>query len=51
MTKVKIRKIGNSMGIILPKDVLDLMKLSEGDEIEIDLEEGTLHIVLKNKKK
>ena len=35
------------MGIILPKGVLDLMKIAEGDEIEIDLEEDTLHTILK----
>lgn len=26
MTRLKIRKIGNSLGVVLPKDVLDQLK-------------------------
>ena len=33
MTKLKIRSIGSSSGIILPKELLDRLKLSEGDEL------------------
>ena len=30
-----IRKIGNSEGVIIPKEILDEMQLSSGDEIEL----------------
>ncbi|MFM9904229.1 MAG: AbrB/MazE/SpoVT family DNA-binding domain-containing protein [Pyrinomonadaceae bacterium] len=30
-TKLKITAIGNSFGIILPKDVLDKLRVSKGD--------------------
>lgn len=33
MTQLKVRKIGNSLGVVLPKDVLDLLGASEGDTI------------------
>ena len=34
MTSVmKLRKIGGSVGIIIPKDELDRMNLAEGDEL------------------
>jgi putative addiction module antidote len=42
--KVKIRKIGNSLGILIPKDALTLLHLKEGDEI--DLESRTKQIEL-----
>ena len=47
MEKIKIRRIGNSLGIILPKDVLDLLGLSEGDEVDIDVEGGQIQVFLK----
>ncbi|MEE9380692.1 MAG: AbrB/MazE/SpoVT family DNA-binding domain-containing protein [Hyphomonadaceae bacterium] len=34
MTRVKIRKIGNSSGAIFPKSVLDALKVVNGDEVE-----------------
>jgi putative addiction module antidote len=33
VTKLKIRSIGSSSGIILPKELLDRLNLSEGDEL------------------
>lgn len=33
MGKTKIRKIGNSYGVILPKETLDTLGLSEGDTV------------------
>ncbi len=33
MTDVKIRKIGNSLGVILPKDILEALGAREGDVI------------------
>jgi len=35
MEKVKIRKIGNSLGVILPKDMLNRLRLEEGDEVSL----------------
>jgi putative addiction module antidote len=31
--KVKLRKIGNSLGVILPKEVLARMHVGEGDDL------------------
>ncbi len=33
MSTLKIRKIGNSLGVILPKDVLELLDVEEGDTL------------------
>jgi putative addiction module antidote len=33
--KTKIRKIGNSYGIVLPKEILHHMKVKEGDTVYI----------------
>jgi putative addiction module antidote len=33
MNSLKLRKIGNSLGVILPADVLSQMNASEGDEL------------------
>lgn len=33
MVKVKIRKIGNSLGAILPAESLNAHQLAEGDEV------------------
>ncbi|WP_293806048.1 AbrB/MazE/SpoVT family DNA-binding domain-containing protein [uncultured Bosea sp.] len=32
---LQIRKIGNSLGVILPRDVLAQLKLSEGDKVHL----------------
>lgn len=32
---VQIRKIGNSVGLILPKDLLARLKLKEGDKLHL----------------
>jgi putative addiction module antidote len=32
---LKVRKIGNSLGIVLPKDVLAKLGVSEGDELSV----------------
>jgi antitoxin component of MazEF toxin-antitoxin module len=39
MMKVPLRRIGNSLGVILPKATLDAWGLSEGDTLELN-EEG-----------
>ena len=35
--RAKIRKIGSSLGIIIPKEQMMAMSVSEGDEVEIAL--------------
>ena len=35
MFSLKVTKIGNSLGLILPKEVLARLKLAKGDEIFI----------------
>lgn len=33
MYRLKVRKIGNSVGVIVPKEVLDKLRVKEGDEL------------------
>jgi putative addiction module antidote len=33
MQHLKVRKIGNSLGVVLPKETLALLGVSEGDEL------------------
>jgi putative addiction module antidote len=35
MTALKIRKVGNSLGLILPKEIQEALEVSEGDIIEL----------------
>ena len=35
MTDLKIRRIGNSLGLVLPKEELAAMSLSEGDVLHL----------------
>ena len=37
MSNTKLRKIGNSTGITLPKEILDKLGLKEGDTLNIVL--------------
>lgn len=36
MHTLKLRKIGSSVGVILPKEMLEALHLSEGDQIFAD---------------
>lgn len=45
---ITIRKIGNSEGIIIPKDVLDRMGVKAGDELTLKEEGGQIHLVPQN---
>ena len=39
--KIKLRRIGNSQGVVLPKEILDRYGLAEGDALYvIDTAEG-----------
>jgi putative addiction module antidote len=42
---ITIRKIGNSEGIIIPKDVLDRMGVKAGDELTLKEENGEIKLV------
>ena len=44
MAKVKIRKIGNSLGAILPAESLSSHDLEEGDEIFVMVDEEGIHL-------
>lgn len=35
MSSLKIRKVGNSLGVIFPKEVLETLNISDGDLIDI----------------
>ncbi len=35
MTTLKIRKVGNSLGIILPKEIIDRLFLQENDLVQM----------------
>ena len=40
---LKVRKIGNSLGVVLPKDVLAKLRVNEGDELSVgDTPEGVV---------
>ncbi len=42
---LKIRKIGNSLGVVLPKEALQAMSVSEGDTIYLtEAPEGSLRM-------
>lgn len=45
---VTIRKIGNSEGIIIPKEVLERLGLKAGDEFSVTEENGQLTLVPQN---
>lgn len=42
---VTIRKIGNSEGIIIPKEVLERMGLKAGDTFELKESSGSIELV------
>jgi putative addiction module antidote len=42
--KTKIQKIGNSLGVILPKDVLARMHIGLGDELTVSETPGELKL-------
>ena len=43
--ELKIRKVGNSAGVILPKQILAHLKVAEGDKVDIKVRaDGSLRI-------
>jgi len=47
--EAKIRKIGNSLGIILPRDILDAMGIIEGGSIDVSIKNKKLILILVKK--
>ena len=43
-----IRKIGNSEGVIIPKEILEQLKLKGGDEVTLLLDGDNLRLVPKS---
>ncbi len=39
--RAKIRRIGNSLGVVIPKEEAKLHDLREGDLVEIEIERNT----------
>ena len=44
MTTLKVRKIGNSLGTLLPAEVIKHLHVGEGDELFVVEEEGGVKI-------
>ncbi len=44
MTTVKIRKVGNSLGLILPAELIERLNLKENDVLQLMLEQDGLHL-------
>ncbi len=42
--RVRLAKVGNSMRVTIPKEIVDAMKLKEGDIMRIDIKDGTIII-------
>lgn len=40
MTRAVVRRIGNSFGIVLPKDLVREKNLHEGDEVDVKVEKA-----------
>ena len=47
----KIFRTGNSMVVSIPKDILDELRLSEGEEVSVELDEQQRQIVISPVKK
>jgi putative addiction module antidote len=44
MATLKLRKVGSSVGIIIPKDMLDALHLAEGDQIYASVNTDGVHL-------
>jgi putative addiction module antidote len=42
--EAKIRKVGNSLGVILPKQLIEDLHLKSGDKVTIEREGSSLHL-------
>ena len=51
MLALKIRKIANSLGIVLPKEALSRLKVAEGDTVYMtDSKDGAFRLTVLNEK-
>jgi putative addiction module antidote len=51
MLALKIRKIGNSLGIVLPKEALSRLKVAEGGTVYMtDSKDGAFRLTVLNEK-
>lgn len=41
---VKVRKIGNSLGVLLPREVADRLRLAEGDTLHVITDADGAHL-------
>jgi putative addiction module antidote len=44
MATLKLRKVGSSVGVIIPKDMLDALHLAEGDQIYASANSNGVHL-------
>ncbi|MEH7249352.1 AbrB/MazE/SpoVT family DNA-binding domain-containing protein [Neobacillus niacini] len=43
----KVTRVGNSLGVTLPQEVLEHLQITQGDEIRFEFEDG--HVTIKKK--
>jgi putative addiction module antidote len=44
MATLKLRKVGGSVGVIIPKEILDALHLTEGDQLFASTNNNGLHL-------
>jgi putative addiction module antidote len=44
MHALKLRKIGSSVGVILPKELLENLRVAEGDQLFADINQNGLQL-------
>jgi putative addiction module antidote len=47
-TEIKVRKVGNSLGIVLPKEVLAHLKVAEGDTLTLSEAQDGVRLTASN---
>jgi antitoxin component of MazEF toxin-antitoxin module len=46
--KTKVRKVGTSLGVLIPKELIEKQKIREGEEVEVGLlKESRLRLIEK----
>jgi putative addiction module antidote len=48
MTSLKVTQIGNSLGVILPKEIISKLRLEKGDDIFLSDAPGGLRLTTHN---
>ena len=44
MATLKLRKIGSSVGVIIPKELLEMLHVAEGDKVNVIADNDGLHL-------